>query len=527
MGLACFMACLCSFAAPTIMVHNDGTGTAFYYVMWYSGWTGSTCSQGFYYGVVGCGQLAAGATATHNGQCTPGCSTQYALRASGCASGAPPDVDSQTDSSGCSSSTYHLYLSGNRPADVYPAVYCYTNNSPFTVLAVPVVYDSGTNTSCGALDGRKTGYTLLPGQSACYDGGQPCNPWKLYWEIITGSTNTPPTYSPTNIVGTPNSPSTNGTSGGTFKPGLGLGNGPGAPTGSGSGSNTNLTGDQYSKGIGGLITLNFQGFSQLHGDLEHIGQGITNAGAGIGTNGLGWATNTGQWASFGKGTNASLSDGAAALGSADTVAATVVAGVGGTNGPSFGTGSSISLMTIPFVTGDLDLNPEDLFPGIPGIVKQLVGWSATLAFLFWCGKRYNELTGVFATAQTGGVPDLDVDVPLVGNVAGPITAAIVSLAFIALWVGIFTFLFGAVLNFMGNAYWTTNPFTAFTAHTASGGSLSLGSSHSTGAAATYLLNEFMPVSYCLSLAFTQLTLLFSMPKLVAVSAASSRFLFGK
>jgi hypothetical protein len=282
-----------------------------------------------------------------------------------------------------------------------------------------------------------------------------------------------------------------------------------------------LTGGQFSSGINDLLSVTYGGFMMLDADLKKVDGdliGLGNSGSGSGTNGLGiYSTNANVYPGLGNGTNAGLGTGSGALGAADSTVATFTNGLG--SAPSVGAGSA-AVFSFAFCGTTLNLDPESIFPGMPSIIRQLMGWGETVAFMLWFGKQYLRVSGIFATAQTGGVPDLEASVAgFGGNLLGYTAALVVPFVYIGLWVGVFTYIFSVALGYETSSYFTTNPFTGM-------GSFTTGSS-ATGAGALYLLNDFFPVPYTLSLLWTTMLLLVTMTKFVVVCSATSRFLFGK
>jgi hypothetical protein len=417
-------------------------------------------------------------------------------------------------------STYTFYLDAScnlstngAPPTNYCMRFAYTNTTPFIQAVVP--YVSFVGSSCtdpsgqGGPAGPQNGYSLaqlMPGEATAFMACYTCA-WNCWYEAFpVGGTNQTPTLTPTNTQGTAISTTNQVGSGtGIVKAGMGTG-GPKPSTATGLGSNTNLTGGQFYSGVNDLGSVLYQGFEQLHSDMS----GTTG---GTGTNGLGvYSTNTskGQYSSYG--TNAG--NGASALGAADTGAASAISAIG-TNPPS-SSGGSASALSFSFATGTINLDPDSIMPGIPAIVRQLLGWGATIWFIVWFAGAYKDCVQMMAGAELGGVPDMDVEVAgFGGNVVGVATAVAVPLVFIGLWIGIFTYGFNSLAQYLAGAYFTTNPFT------------SLSSGGSGPSAALYLMNELLPLGYLMAIGWTRIGLMFTLPKLAAIAVASGRFLFGK
>lgn len=211
--------------------------------------------------------------------------------------------------------------------------------------------------------------------------------------------------------------------------------------------------------------------------------------------------------SYASGTNWNESIARAALGTAAGEADTLLSGLG--SPPTVGAGDA-SALTIAFVPGHtLNIDPAVQFPGLPEIFKNCFSAAAILAFGYFAGKRYSDAVRTFATAQTGGVPDLNVMAATFGgNALGLLVAIAIPVIFVAGWGVLFHYLFGQILSRI----------------TGLSGTDFFGGMGGTG---LYLVNEFFDVSLFLTLAWLQLSLYFGLEKLVLIAASVSRFLFGK
>jgi hypothetical protein len=270
------------------------------------------------------------------------------------------------------------------------------------------------------------------------------------------------------------------------------------------------------------------GFGALWDAITKGNNSTSEAIGGLGTNGVAggtnsdsdfdkYATNAHTLGSFGLGTNATLADGAAALGAADTDAQRMIDGMG--SAPSV-PGGDASLLAFEFCGRSVSVDPEVLFPGMAGIVRDLVGWSCTLMFFFWFGKTYLKVASMSGLSQLGGVPDLQVEIAgFGGNMAGLTTALVVPIVYIGLWIGLFTLIFGYIFSLQEGPHWTTNPWTGMSGLVIGGKAV--------GSTTMYLLNLFFPLAYLMSLAWTRLTLTLTIAKMVVIVNATSRFLFGK
>lgn len=167
-------------------------------------------------------------------------------------------------------------------------------------------------------------------------------------------------------------------------------------------------------------------------------------------------------------------------------------------------------MTINFMGQDLNLDPNVWLPGAMPLLKGLITLIATVFFSIHCSKLVWEATRTYASAQTGGVPNIEGTIfGIGGNVAGATLATVIPGIFILVWVAVFYWLFTTVvgnLSDMGTA--------------ASG--VALGNS-----TALYLLNSVFPISLLLTFAWTKVALYLGASKVVMLAATISRYLFGK
>jgi len=204
-----------------------------------------------------------------------------------------------------------------------------------------------------------------------------------------------------------------------------------------------------------------------------------------------------------------------ASGAGDGAFAGVTAGIGDITGaigepPSVlsGAGSSAA-MSIPFVGGvSLNLDPEYIAPGAMGMVKTLISLVAWIAFALSVAELFYKTMGIYATAQTGGVPDLN----FVGiNAAGAAAAPIIAAAFIAVWV----------ICFVGVAALIVVALSGFASAMADAAGIA------PPAVTMYLVSATIPVTLLLSLAFARIGLQFSAAAAVGLAGSASRFLIGK
>lgn len=267
-------------------------------------------------------------------------------------------------------------------------------------------------------------------------------------------------------------------------------------------------------GFGALYSAVNAGFANQDANLRAIDgnlvsgmNGVSNAIKAMGTNGGGSNVVYGSMTS---GTNWSTANaaGSAALGGAATDAGDAADRVA-LGPPSIGGGSG-SALTMTIANQSLNFDPENsVFSGIAGITKACLGFLAIGTFCMWAGRRYSECVKTFATAQTGGVPNLEVSAAgFGGNVGGVALGILVPVVLVGGWVAIFQFLFGEVLTRLTTLH-STNPYAGFTP------------------LALYLIDQYVPMSLILSLFWARLTLYFTLEKLVMLASAATRFLFGK
>jgi len=430
-------------------------------------------------------------------------------------------------------------ISVSNAPTLYGVLSCFTNTSPWDVLATPVSIVSGTNSDCET-DGAHPGYAcaLEPGTWCCYQGyrGSECF-YSVYWQIDYGRGGTnappptgPPTYSPTNSAPGGGGQTTNGNNGSVLPPGVGnpFPNPVPGPANGGSGNNTNVTGNQYYNGVTYVGNMIWSGDQLLAGKLEQIHSDLTNGiggTGGTGTNALGtYATNTPTPVDYSQGTNLSAASNAfrsvfgSTIGSLEGVengASNVV------NQGSVPAGSAPPSITVFGTT--INWNPDTMLgtSGLGDAIKSVVGWAATVWFLIWFGKRYVEAVQTMGLVQLGGVPDLSVTLAGFGGniVTGVAAALIVPFVFCFVWVFAFTVLISKFTGLSGGTYWATNIFTVI-------GGVSMGAAQ-VGQWALWFANLVLPVAYLMSLLTTVVMARFAMAKIVLICVGVSRFLFGK
>lgn len=165
---------------------------------------------------------------------------------------------------------------------------------------------------------------------------------------------------------------------------------------------------------------------------------------------------------------------------------------------------SASVFTFTFVGQEMNIDPENLFPGMGAFFRA----GMMLVVGMWLGRYLSELyrntATTFATAQTGGVPSVG---PF-GSV-GLIMGAAVAVAVIVLWVAVFTYFFSFVTSLFGEIAGAVAGF-------------NVGDS-----GAAYLINYFFPVAFIMACAWTRLIAPIAVTKLVILTSAAQKLLLGK
>jgi hypothetical protein len=179
---------------------------------------------------------------------------------------------------------------------------------------------------------------------------------------------------------------------------------------------------------------------------------------------------------------------------------------------------SPSVFSIPFCNGTraigsvtLNLDPENLFPGMLGLIK--AAWTFIVLILFgrWLVQWAEGIVRTFTSAETGGIPNMEGELAgFGGNVAGVIVAVAVAVAFVILWVVVLTLCTGYVLGQLGLL-------------PSAGSAVSLGGNQG----ALYLLNASFPVALALGCAGARITIPLAGAKATVIAATASRFLMGK
>lgn len=183
--------------------------------------------------------------------------------------------------------------------------------------------------------------------------------------------------------------------------------------------------------------------------------------------------------------------------------------------PTLGTPNA-AILAFDFIPGyQINADPENQFPGLMSWVKGL--WTIILSVLFarHVGKLLWEAAKTFASAEGGGVPDLEATVAFGwgGNVLGIAVALLVPAALVFIWKAVFNYFLGGAISSALSSGSTVSSFSL--------------SSHPSSAAALYLLDSSFPISLFFSLLLTGLAMHFLAAKVVMLASAGSRWLWTK
>jgi len=158
----------------------------------------------------------------------------------------------------------------------------------------------------------------------------------------------------------------------------------------------------------------------------------------------------------------------------------------------------------------VNLDPESWSPGIGSWCRMILSIPLLLWFVYEVSKLFTQLAQTYASAETGGVPDLNASLlGTGGNMAGMVTAALVTTAFLLLWGVLWSWFYGVIMDKIGLANGV-------------GGEIADGN-----AIAVYLLLLFIPVQLYLTLGTTLAVVRFGASKIIILSSSASRYLWGK
>ena len=250
------------------------------------------------------------------------------------------------------------------------------------------------------------------------------------------------------------------------------------------------------------------GTSNAVAGVNNTAAGISNLVARLATNSVDMSgTNHGNYTIYASMTNASAAQAEAGAAMDQTGVSGLIAGAVPQLPPdSVGSPG----MTMEFCGRQIDLDPVHMFPNVAAVSYNGFKLAALLAFFLAAGRLYWNLIFVKATAQTGGAPDMNVDIlGNGGNVLGLIAGRLVALAFIALFAAASAYIFSNIGVSIADAM-------AVTTFTSPMSQLSL-----------YLLTSFFPVRLMFSLACTLIILHFALGKLVELAVGAARFLIGR
>jgi len=188
--------------------------------------------------------------------------------------------------------------------------------------------------------------------------------------------------------------------------------------------------------------------------------------------------------------------------------------MGSVEAAGFGADGTAEVFAFSFAGHEINLDPEIQYPGVMGIAKILLTGVVLLLYGLSVSKMFWEVIKVYASAQTGGVPNIQTEFAgFGGNVAGTLAAPGMMLAFIAVWVVVLTSVSAAWFGALGDFSFSAS-MTAMT-------------SVSLPPGARYLLYKSTPVQLILSLFFSRIVLWLTASKAVMLAATASRFIAGK
>lgn len=334
------------------------------------------------------------------------------------------------------------------------------------------------------------------------------------------------------------------------------------PTGSGG-----LTASQYSAGITQIVSVIAGGNTLLNGQLSTANSQLSTAnGTLTGISNLDYRISTNSPGGSGTGdgpvttnllaravselaavTNAvamgetnrapSMGDipsSATNLSAAWTAGSNAVSSQLGTiDGYISGFGTEVTESTLtngadasPFMIGSIDgialnLDPDNLVPGLSTTTKAVWTLLLLIGFGYWAGKLLYDTALAFSAAQTGGVPNIEGEAAgFGGNILGVITAALIPLVIIGLWLAVLD----RMLALIGSSCFAPGTIGAII----SGFSVRpSGASTGTTKLLAHFASAWFPLHLALCLLLTGLLLQWGALKVVLITAAAQRFLFGK
>lgn len=230
---------------------------------------------------------------------------------------------------------------------------------------------------------------------------------------------------------------------------------------------------------------------------------------------LGWLTNL----SFLGGTNSYPSDGtftnaASAMAQGSSESAEAVEGIDNAiaelgSAPTPISGGGAPSMVIPFMNTSIDISPDAIAPGVTSWIYGMLSFVTLVMFGKSASRLLFQTSQTYATAQTGGVPNMGSDVPVVGNSIGLATAFLIPIALIAIWMVVFAAIIPLVTSFLTQLATSSGALTP------------------SNALALSLLSSVFPLNLIINCAWTLIVLHLMATKVIIVSASASRFLFGK
>lgn len=185
----------------------------------------------------------------------------------------------------------------------------------------------------------------------------------------------------------------------------------------------------------------------------------------------------------------------------------IISGLG--SPPSIGTGGGGSALTMAFLDTEINVDPEHFAPGLMGYLKNFISLVALIGFGIYAANLLFKTAQTYASASSGGVPDLEATAAgFGGNIAGLIVAGLVAVAFVTVWLLVWGWVINAIVGQITSV-------------------ATVGGLENPNATATYLITSVFPVSLLLTLAWTRITLPLGAAKVIGIAASASRFLIGK
>ena len=186
--------------------------------------------------------------------------------------------------------------------------------------------------------------------------------------------------------------------------------------------------------------------------------------------------------------------------------------------PDEGGGSMGGAMTIQMVGETINLDPREIIPGSDNLSKAIASFLIIAAFLIEVSMLYRDLAKSAGLLQTGGVPNVQMNLfGTGGNVLGVAMAAVIPLAFCAIYVVTILTFFSVVTGALPGI---TMPVIT--------GAMNVGAAlNSLPSIAKVLITSYFPVNLLASIVMSRIVIHFTAAKSLMLAGIASRFLFGK